>query len=113
MTFRISPKPAKNTGGYQQAVYLKRTLEAGGWEAALEQRGATPEHNVLMSAVWAIAFPREGVTKLSYENHEITFDYTFKPTQKMSIEVDGFPISWHIVALKIMLLDDDEEVTSP
>jgi hypothetical protein len=31
----------------------------------------------------------------------------------MSIEVDGFPISWHIVALKIMLLDDDEEVTSP
>ena len=111
MSFRISPKPPQKTGGYQQAVNLKRTLEAGGWEAALSQRGPTPDHNVLMSAVWSIAFPREGVTKLSYDGHEIVFEYTFGPERKMSIEVDGFPIAWHIVALRIMLLDD-EEVTS-
>jgi hypothetical protein len=113
MTFRISPKPPKGSGAYQQAVDLKRTLEDGGWARALTQRGPTPEHIPLMSTIWAVAHPRNGgVTKLSYGDHEIEFSCT--RSQGMVIAIDGFSISWHIVALRIMLIDDDddEEVAS-
>ena len=110
MTFRISPKPPQGSGAYQQAVDLKRTLEAGGWVKSLTQRGPTAEHIPLMSILWFIAYQRNGgVTKLSYEDHEIEFSCT--RSHGMKIEVDGFPIAWHIAALRVMLLDD-EEVTS-
>ena len=108
MTFRINPKPPKGGGAYQQAVYLKRLLEAGGWAASLEQAGPSPDHLPLMSALWAVAYQRNGgVTTLSYDGHEIVFSCTH--AKGMKIEVDGFGISWHRAALRVMLLG---EVTS-
>jgi hypothetical protein len=107
MTFRISPKPPEGSGAYQQALDLKRTLEAGGWVLALSQRGPTAEHIPLMSAIWAVAYPRNGgVTKLSFDGHEIVFSCT--RSHGMKIAVDGFDVSWHIVALRIMLTDDEQ-----
>ena len=111
MTFRIEPKPPKGSGAYQQAVDLKRTLEAGGWPASLTTRGPTPEHLPLMSALWHIAYQRNGgVTTLSFDGHEIVFSCIQARNGVMTIAVDDFDIPWESGALRIML--DCREVTS-
>ena len=110
MTFRINPKPAIGTGARQQAIMLKQMLESGGWPAALDSVGPTPEHVPLMSAMWVIAWSLQGATTtLSWDGHEITWSYP--RNRGMKVEVDGWDVPWHHKSLRIMLLEG-EEVTS-
>lgn len=110
MTFHITPKPVTGTGAYQQAVALKRMLEAEGWGAVLDRHGPTPEHVPLMSAMWSISWPLHGKpTTLTFDGHTLMWSY---PRQLgMKVEVDGWEVPWHHESLRIMLLDG-EEVTS-
>ncbi len=103
MTFRISPRPRKGTGAYQQAVDLKRTLEKGGWKLALTQRGPTPGHVPIMSAMWALScvVDEYPVTTLQFGGHKLVFSYEEELT--MHVEVDDMPTSFTIEALRLML----------
>lgn len=106
MTFRISPVPAKKSGAYQQAVYVKRLLERGGWDLALTGHGPTPEHIPLTSMMWAIAWNLEGrATVMSYGGHEVNF--CWHRNRGWDIEIDDLPTSIRITSLRLMLVDDD------
>jgi hypothetical protein len=107
MSFRISPRPPEGSGAYQQAVILKRMLENGGWAETLRPRHDT---SPLLSIIWHIAFGCAVVTKISFDGHEIRFQYGDGPKREMWVEVDGFEVSFNAEVLSIML--DCGEVTS-
>jgi hypothetical protein len=103
MTFRIHPRPPRDSCPYQQAVELKRTLERGGWALALAE-GRTPKHILLLSVMWAIAWSAQNTTtSLEFDGHVLEWSWT--PRRRYRCKVDGMPTSVTPAALTLMLID--------